>query len=440
MLAVRQSRRAKARVLIGTTEISGLASGICLALNTAGVHARTAFRVSHSYSYNEDVAGPAVTRIWRCLGDRSAECVRTNQRLAALWFRAVAFAWSFLVLGWALCRFNSYLFLFGTCITNTRFELLLLRALGKKVVFFFVGSDSRPSYIDGGIVRGVADVQTGLFLQQQAEKKRLVERCERYSDFCIASPYSAHFHSRAFVRCFSLGIPKYSVSPVAVTEVPKPFTGRALRVLHAPSDVRTKGSLLIAQAINELQEEGVSLEFIQVSGVSNAAVIEEIRRCDFVVDQVFSDTPMAALATEAALLGKPSVVAGYAAAGVSRFIAAEDCPPTLYVEPAALKDAIRKMAMDHDFRAQMGSDAKDFVDHRWSIAEIGSRYNQLFSGTIPDSWWCTPEDVEYVHGYGLSEKTLIEIIEGLVSAHGEAALGLDDKPVLKRKYLELIGR
>lgn len=440
-MSVFQKRgRIKARVLIGTTEISGLASGICLALNSVGVYARTAFRVSHSYSYEEGVTAPVVTRIWRCLGDHAAWHARAHQRLPALWFRGLAFFWSFLVLGWSLFFFNSYLFLFGTCITNTKFELWVLRLLGKKVVFFFVGSDSRPSYIDGGIVRDVGDVQSALFLQQQLEKRYLVERCERYANFCIASPYSAHFHSRAFVRCFSLGIPKYPITLNSRADEPNLRDDRILRVLHAPSDSGAKGSLLIAQAIRELQEEGLALEFVQISGVPNAVVIDEICQCDFVIDQVFSDTPMAALATEAALRGKPSVVGGYAARGISRFIPAEDCPPTLYVEPSSLKEAIRKMATDHDFRMKMGSEAQDFVAKRWALTEIGNRYKQLFSEAIPEGWWFNPENVEYVHGYGLSEEKLSEIVEGLVLAHGEAGLGLEDKPMLKRKYLELIGR
>jgi hypothetical protein len=430
----------KVRVLIGTSEISGLASGICLALNTVGVHAQTAFRVSHSYSYDEGIKSTRVTHIWRYFGDRAERYVFADQRLRAFWFRVLAFAWSFVVLGWSIIHYNSYLFLYGTCITNTKLELILLRLLSKKVVFFFVGSDSRPSFLDGGLVRDVKDVRSEFFLRQQLKKRRIVDRCEKYSDFCIASPYSAHFHSRSFVRCFSLGIPKYTIERPKHLKEPDTNSGRPLRVLHAPSDSGAKGSLLIAKAVKELQAEGVPLEFVQISGVPNATVIEEISLCDFVVDQVYSDTPMAALATEAALFGKPSVLAGYAALGVSRFISPEDCPPTLFVEPSLLRDAIRKMATDHDFRLRMGNDAKDFVTNRWSLAEIGNRYKQLFSGAIPDTWWFNPENVEYVHGYGLSEKKLSEIIEGIVTAHGEDGLCLNDKPVLKQKYLKLIGR
>ena len=47
-------------------------------------------------------------------------------------------------------RYDAFVFLYGETITNTGFELTLLRWLGKRTVVVFVGSDARPPYIDGG--------------------------------------------------------------------------------------------------------------------------------------------------------------------------------------------------------------------------------------------------------------------------------------------------
>ena len=41
-------------------------------------------------------------------------------------------------------------------------------------------------------------------------------------------------------------------------------------------------------------------------------VIEALRNCDFVVDQVYYDVAISYVATEAAFLGKPSVIGSYA--------------------------------------------------------------------------------------------------------------------------------
>jgi len=43
----------------------------------------------------------------------------------------------------------------------------------------------------------------------------------------------------------------------------------------------------------------------------NHAVLEELGKCDFVIDQAFADYGMAGFATEAAWFGKTAVVGGY---------------------------------------------------------------------------------------------------------------------------------
>lgn len=45
--------------------------------------------------------------------------------------------------------------------------------------------------------------------------------------------------------------------------------------------------------------------------MSNATVLQELQQCDFVIDELYSDVPLAMLATEAAIFGKPVIVGGY---------------------------------------------------------------------------------------------------------------------------------
>ena len=54
--------------------------------------------------------------------------------------------------------------------------------------------------------------------------------------------------------------------------------------------------------------EGLPLEYVEIVGQPNDIVLAEIARSAFVIDQLYSDTPMAGFAAEAARLGKPAIV------------------------------------------------------------------------------------------------------------------------------------
>src|SRR5690606_19409012 len=145
----------------------------------------------------------------------------------------------------------------------------------------------------------------------------------------------------AFVKCFSLGIPRHFAG--SAQAAPTPGNMGAVRILHAPSQLAAKGSKAIEEAIRALSAEGLQIEYVRLENVSNERVLSEIGQCDFVVDQLYSDTPMSAFPTEAAYQGKPAVVGGYLAEQLGRFLPAEDIPPTLFVHPEQLQDAIRRL-------------------------------------------------------------------------------------------------
>lgn len=421
------------RVLIGTIEISGIATELCAALCEAGVDAETVFQLPHKYVYDKNFGMPWGIKFWQFLG-KLRSGIQSN--VIKIILKGLHLAWGFLILAWAASRFDTFVFLFGVGITNTTFEFMILRFLKKKLIFFYVGSDERPPYMDGAVTLAHPEPTIAELSRLSSKKRRQILRCERYADICIASPFSGQFHSRPFVNCFSLGIPKHCRTLNAIS--PQTECEAKVRIVHAPSQAESKGSVYITQMIERLRAKGYSIEFVTLEGVPNGRVIEEISRCDFVVDQAFSDTPMAAFATEAASMGKPSVVGGYMATEIRGYLDDADIPPTMYVHPDELESAIERMIFDVDFRRDLGARARNFVATRWSPKEISRRYMLLFAGDIPESWWFDPKDIRYVHGYGMSETRLKNLLEGLILLYGAEVLGVSDKPELEQQFLDLI--
>src|SRR3990170_1211052 len=66
--------------------------------------------------------------------------------------------------------------------------------------------------------------------------------------------------------------------------------------------------LPILKFIKKMQLKGHSIELIEIIRKTNAEVLDELSRCDFIIDELYSDAAMAGFATEAAFFGKPAIV------------------------------------------------------------------------------------------------------------------------------------
>lgn len=420
------------RVCVGVMEVSGLASGLVTGFRALGLHADLVLGYKHPFGYETFGGVSSVANLWARVG---------GLRSASKRFFLKAF-WVLLhrVIGWfifirCIPSYDVFIFTFGQSFTGGKLELRLLRLLGKKVIFIYAGSDSRPPYLDGGVVPLDLDSGAVARIARMARKKfRMVRFQEKYADYVINSPSSAQFHSKKFINWFSMGVP---VSSVGLECNSSRSSGGVIRILHSPSNPLAKGSDLISSAIESLSRKGYRVELILVSGQPNSVVRDLIKSCDFVVDQVYSDSPMAVFAAEAASLAKPAVVAGYYAKKISSVVPPEDMPPSLYVMPDELELAIERMISSPEFREALGRKAYEFISCRWSCIEVAKRYSSLLTGDVPEAWYFDPSALNYVGGWGISIQRIKFVVSQIIEKYGAEALCLDDQPILKGELCQL---
>jgi hypothetical protein len=207
-------------------------------------------------------------------------------------------------------------------------------------------------------------------------------------------------------------------------------------VLHSPSHPEAKGTPIIRAAVDELRREGVDLDYVELVNVTHDRVLDEIARSDFVVDQLYSDTPMAGFAAEAASLGRAAVVGCEDWRTALDGLDPESIPPSVRCAPSEANAAIRALATDPDLRARAGREAQGFVRARWSPKLVAQNLLLALDGP-PPAWVCDPARVDYPFGCGLSHARAAENVRGVVDAGGESALALDDKPKLKARIVAL---
>lgn len=314
------------------------------------------------------------------------------------------------------------------------YELPLMKLLGKKIVVVYLGTDARPAYLSGKHLDDVGKPFDCLVAKKETVRQvKMIRKVEQYADIIINHTATAQFFTRDFIRLHALGIPIKSHMSLSHTALKQ---SNVTHILHAPSRPLAKGSLVFKQAIEELRAEGYEIDFIELVGVANSVVLQELEQCDFVLDELYSDVPMAMLATEAAVFGKPVIVGGYYAKQYKIDNPNHEYPPSLYVVPSDIKGAIRRMIDDKDFRLTLGKQAQKFVKQSWNTRKVAENYLRLIeSNDVPNNWRCDPVTLPYYWGWGLSQENWRQQVGDYISQCGSDGLLLNHNPVLRDSIL-----
>ncbi len=409
--------RGRQRIFVGLTEVAGYYRGLMEGFDALGVDATFVDLSANPYEYGG--ADKVLLAELLKFGRRHGLTARGLDRIPAA-----------LLFPWAAARFDVFIFAFRRSFLPGHADLPILRQLGKKIIFTFHGSDSRPPYLDGSLMapdRG-RSIAKGIALARA--QKASIRTIDRYADVVVNTPPQGHFHEKPFVLWMRVGVPsRPAVVPERVSTPPLP-PDRPLRILHSPSHPQAKGSDEIRRAVARQVASGRRLELIEITGQPNRVVLDELSRADFVIDQLWSDTPMPGFAAEAAWYGKPVIIGGYAKPLWDELLPPEWIPPTHYCHPNELDQAITRLATDHEYRHTLGARARAFVETKWHPKAVAARYLDLVSRPIPADWMYDPRNNRYWQGGGLPEDRTAALIRSFIAEGGRDALQLSDKPEL----------
>lgn len=262
------------RILHAPIEIAGQAALSVHGLRELGVRARS-FAAVHPFQY-----------------------VHAPDLLPAPGRRAMLAAATRAVSGSDVLHFH-----FGESFVRAALDARLARALGKRIVVEFHGSDVRMPSRE----RARNPYYTPLVGEDDAKATRLLRRWSRlargHAILCdhglmeVVAPWFEHVHvvgHRVDVRALAPVLPRGDA------------TDRPTVVVHAPSDLTAKGTRFVRAAVEALRVRGVALEYVEVMGLGQQAAQAIYRRADLVVDQLCFGTH-GVFAAEAMALGKPVV-------------------------------------------------------------------------------------------------------------------------------------
>lgn len=261
-----------------------------------------------------------------------------------------------------------------------RFELAYVRMLGKPVFITYQGDDARQGdySLKHFPVNIASQVDEGYYCDASDSFKRsnillLANIASQvYSvnpDLLHLLPKEARFvpYSHVFLDDW---LPSYTQDQ-----------NRPLRIVHAPSNRKVKGSDLILSALDALRAQGFEFELLLVEGMSNADARKVYESADVLVDQLFAGW-YGGLAVELMALGKPVLV--YIRDEDLGFIPPEMKAdlPFLQMTPTTVQDSLRDLLlMPRKDLVDLGKKSRAFVE-RWhdplSIArEVQADYEKV---------------------------------------------------------------
>jgi hypothetical protein len=429
------------KILIAPVEIAGYYKNLCDGFKAVGQPYDFLSYAPHRFGYG----GETKTQVFliiskefhnKYLGDKKYPRIAKSIlfRIYLLLSKLHVF-WTY----YQIIIYDSFIFSFGLTLFEDHRDVLLIKKLGKKIICQVGhGSEARPAYIDGSMHADGGDLKDVGFLTIEAKKTFLnIKFLEQHADIIICAPYSSQFLKSKCVNAFALGIPLGIIEDKTHTNHLE-RSSLMIRILHSPSHKRAKGTSVILDAITNLKLKGYAIDFVTVSGRPHKEVLAELKVCDFVIDQVYSDSPLAGFAAEAAFFGKPALVAGYGLVELKKHVNDDMWPPSMICHPEDLEQAIEELIANKFLREQLGHDSKEFVGSKWSNFAVATRFLSLINDKIPDDWWLDPNDVNYIHGAGQSIDQTRQIVNELVKNYGLAALKLSDRPLLEAEILKLI--
>lgn len=423
------------RIFIGPIEVAGFCSSLGNGFEEIGWEVNTLFTGTNPFGYCGTGKSALVRRfqsVFDCLGELRVKKKPLRVPIAAL--RIILKAVFFLLI---LPAKQNYVFIFGQSLLPLNLDIRILRWVGRKAICVYLGTDSRTPYLSGDILlltsRDVAPTRARKLKSLRAKLADNLARVHRCCSHVVDNPMSGILQSGKFLNWFSMGFP--TVAPPE-TALAKDSWGKAgPLIIHAPSFREIKGSDLIESILKELADEGVVFRYRALSGVPNREVKALLAEAHVVIDQLYSDTPLAGLGTEAASYGCAVVVGGYGWEECSVLISPEMMPPSLKVDPENFKEDLRKLLTDEAACAERGRQLHRFVKERWNAATVAGRYAAVFAGEIPPEWWIDPQDLLYTGGMGATRETIRVGLAELFACSGKEALGLGASPSLERKII-----
>ena len=239
-----------------------------------------------------------------------------------------------------LPRTDIFHFHFGLTLVPQSLQFPILRALGKKSVMHYLGSD----------IRGKSPEQLAYGKKADAQVVGSYDAIRWVPEAEVIPP----------------GVDLARIEPAAPSDRARPL------IVHAPSSRRRKGSEHVIAAVDGLEAD---LELVE--GLHHDEAFERYRAADIVVDQLNAGW-YGLFAIEAMALGKPVVTFLHDEAVRRAEEAFGTRVPIVSATAETLREALRPLVADAARRRELGAASRAYVEQVHDLEQVTDRLVALY--------------------------------------------------------------
>lgn len=416
-------------IFMGLTNIAGYFSKLKIGFDELGINSYLFDVTSDPFSYTNSSEVNKYVQFLRYLYVIHS---KYSNKIVKLIFIAIYKLCLFPIFIWSIFKFDVFIFGFNHSFYRL-YDLPILKFFNKKIIFVYLGSDSRPPYMSGIDLIIKKKSLEELFSKTKKIKNK-IHFVEKYADYVINNPASGQFHQKNFINWMCIGMPT-----ILYDFDSNNFSSKKneIRIIHAPTRPITKGSAIFSEIIQRLQLK-YNINYIELVGKSNSEVLDELKRCDFVLDEIYSDIPIAGLSSEAAAFKKISIVAGYYNEKIKNDVKDNYLPPSLFINPSDIEENIINLIENKYKISVLGKEIFDFIAENWSSKEIANKFSMLINDKFPEEWLYNTMDNSYIYGYGISKEELKKQYIEIYNKFGIEGFQLEHNPKLEKKVIDFI--
>lgn len=348
--------RTRLRVFHGLSEVAGQNYYSVKGLNIIGASAKGIVWKPHAFAYPFD------------------ESLNIDKSKKFLWpFYAIKLIGFLLD---SLRKYDIFHFHYGRSILNN-YDLWIYRLLNKKVFFEFHGSDIRD-YNKFSKLRPVYSNEGGKLSKRVI---RMHKRICKMADGIILHDdelikYLPETHAPVYIVPLRINLAQFEEKKSDDNN----SNGKNIRIVHAPSNRKIKGSKYILDALARLQEKYSNVEVVLVEGKTQEEAREIYRDADIIVDQIIIGT-YGVFALEGMALGKPVVT--YIDDEMRNAL-----PNNLPIYSADIKniyERLEQLLLDDDLRQRLGKMGPEYVKNYHDYVKVSRYLLAIYNGEVQPS-------------------------------------------------------
>jgi glycosyltransferase involved in cell wall biosynthesis len=263
---------------------------------------------------------------------------------------------------WAAQNFDIFHFFWGESLYGIgnfmHLDLPMLKQKGKKIFVHFRGSDLVDKNYHNYLFEKEKDSNTALPPMSNCSQIKSLEIWRKYADaLFVSTPDLLSIVPEAILVQQAIRLEEWIPSNSLTHD-------KLIRIAHAPTLRRKKGTEFVVDAVQSLRDEGYPVELVLIENIPANQVKPLYETCDIVVDQVLYGW-YGKVSIEAMALGKPAVC----------YIDPEwlshrpDCP-IVNASPSNLKEEIKNLMRDGELRSQLGVKGQTYVRKYHDIKSI----------------------------------------------------------------------